>query len=166
MPSTAPWAWLCPAPCLAQRSLEAQGRALPAYEPLPSLETLSGSIWPPPPPDSHRPGSSRTGVLLSTLHCGNMGQHNAHQAWGQSPWKEKHQAKRLAKPQPYSRLLPTLQLGIQGCGEDAPSSCLADGQSSGCSAARAHPMGHLLSQGFQFTFIFWLLAPDTAQTQG
>lgn len=101
-----------------------EGHSRPT-EPLPSLETLSSCIWPPPPPDSHRPGSSRTGVLLSTLRSGNMGQHNAHQAWGQSPWKEKHQANRLAEPQPYSRLLPTLQLRIQGCGEDAPSSCLA-----------------------------------------
>lgn len=123
-----------------------EGHSL-AMEPLPSLETLSCSVWPPTSPDSHHPGSSRTGVLLSTLHSGNMGQHNAHEAWGQSPGKEKHQADCLAKPQPYSRLLPTLPLGIQGCGEDTPPprSCLAGRQSSECGIAQAHPMGHLLS---------------------
>lgn len=73
-----------------------------------------------------------------------MGQHNAHQAWGQSPRKEKHQANCLAKPQPYIRLLPTLRLRIQDCGEDAPSSCLAGRQSPECSTAQAYSMGHLL----------------------
>lgn len=89
----APRAWLCPAPSLAQRSLEKprEGHSLPK-DPLHSPESLSCCIWPPTSACLPPPWLQPHWCPTFRLACWKYGSAFAHQAWGQSQWKEKHQA--------------------------------------------------------------------------
>lgn len=123
--------YLLPRPREAQRPRE--GHSLPK-NPLPSLESLKCYIW--PPTSACLPPPWLTSVLLSTLHSGNMGQHLLTKPGARASGRKNTRPSCLAQSQPYSSLLPTVQIRIQGCGEDAPSSHLAGRESPKCSTAQ------------------------------